>query len=46
MTLGSVTNFIVDVVIPADKYLYLVCGDAGNTPYTKGKILITLVGTV
>ena len=45
-TLGVSGGFIVDVVLPADKYLYLVCGDAGNAVYTKGKYLITLYGTV
>ena len=45
-TLGTSGGFIVDVVIPADKYLYLACGDAGNAAYTKGKFLITLYGTV
>ena len=45
-TLGTSGGFIADVVIPADKYLYLACGDAGNAVYTKGKFLITLYGTV
>ena len=45
-TLGTSGGFIVDVVIPTDKYLYLVCGDAGNAAYTKGKFLITLYGTI
>ena len=46
LTLGNHTGFIVDVVLPANKFLYLVCGDATDAAYTKGKILITLYGTV
>ena len=46
LTLGNHTGFIVDVTLPADKFLYLACGDTTDGDYTKGKILITLYGTV
>ena len=45
-TLGDTDSFIVDVVLPADKYLYLGCGGGENATYTKGKLLIELIGTI
>ena len=30
----------------ADKYLYLGCGGGENSTYTKGKLLIELIGTI
>ena len=43
-TIGRVTPFLNTVVPPADKYLYLSCGDTTDGTYNAGRLLIEMWG--
>ena len=43
-TIGRVTPFLNTVVVPADKYMYLTCGDTTDGVYNAGRLLIQMWG--